>query len=179
MIAAVDPSFTNTATVRTSTAELRRTGGDTSGVECYTCHERGKTLTLHFTTTGTLRLPKEHEDLVLRHGHTIGNNLCFNCHAQTNLEALQVRDGRLLPIDQSTLLCGSCHGPTYRDWQYGVHGRTSGYWNRAAGPVTRADCVSCHDPHSPAFAAQKPAPPPRPVPAAPAAGHAADNSHRE
>jgi hypothetical protein len=33
------PEFTNTATVRMSAAELFRTGGDTSGMACYSCHD--------------------------------------------------------------------------------------------------------------------------------------------
>lgn len=157
----VDPKFTNTTTARLSTAELRRRGEDTSGTECYACHERTKTPTLHMSTNGTLKLPEEHSDLVMRHGRNNRNDICFNCHSSTNLEALVTRDGRTLAIEQSTLLCASCHGPTYRDWEVGVHGRLNGYWNTALGPVARQDCVSCHDPHNPAFPSFNPAPGPR------------------
>ena len=162
-IALVDPSVTNTATVRQSTAQLKATGGDTSGVECYTCHERSKTPQLHYDTNHNLKLPKEHEDLAINHGRNKRNDACFNCHNQTNLETLLTRDGRTLKIEQSTLLCGSCHGPTYRDWEIGVHGRASGFWDRTLGAVTRQDCVSCHDPHNPAFPSRHPAPGPHPL----------------
>lgn len=156
----LDPSFTNTTTVRLSTAELRRRGEDTSGVECYSCHEKNKVPVLHIGTNGIINLPKEHNDLVMRHGRNNRNDVCFNCHNPTNLEALITRDGRTLAIDQSSVLCGSCHGPTYRDWEIGVHGRMNGHWDRNLGPFSRQDCVSCHDPHNPAFPSIKPAPAP-------------------
>jgi len=159
----VEPIVTNTATVRMSTAELRRTGGDVSGVECYTCHERKKPPQMHFDTNHNIVLPKEHQDLVMRHGRNKRNDACFNCHDSANLEGLLTRDGRQLKVDDSTLLCASCHGPTYRDWEVGVHGRTSGFWDRSLGPITRQDCVSCHDPHNPEFPGRKPAPGPQPL----------------
>jgi cytochrome c553 len=77
---------------------------------------------------------------------------------------LQTRDGRELKLSEPTALCGSCHGPTYRDWEMGIHGRTSGYWNRK--PVLgeeRKVCVNCHDPHAPKFPGRKPAPGPHPL----------------
>ena len=77
------------------------------------------------------------------------NNNCFNCHDEQNLELFQTRDGRELSFGDSTPLCGSCHGPTYRDWEAGAHGRTSGLWNRDPAGFKRQNCVSCHNPHSP------------------------------
>jgi hypothetical protein len=156
----VDPAFTNTATVRLSAAELTRTGGDTSGLDCYVCHEKNKPLKLRFDANKKIILPTEHQDIVMGHGRHDRNNHCFNCHDEANLELLQTRDGRELKLVESTPLCGSCHGPTYRDWEAGVHGRTGGFWSRAIGPSTRQDCVSCHNPHSPAFPPRQPAPGP-------------------
>jgi len=156
----VDPIFTNTATARVSGAELYRTGGDTSGLECYLCHDRNKPVKLTLDADNKVVLPKEHEDLQMGHGKHNRNNNCFNCHDETNLELLQTRDGRELKLVESTPLCGSCHGPTYRDWEAGAHGRTSGYWKRDAGAIVRQDCVACHNPHSPAFPPRKPAPAP-------------------
>jgi len=163
----VDAAFTNTATVRVSAAELIRTGGDTSGLQCNACHDPSKPVKLKFDDKQNLILPTEHEDIVMGHGQHNRNNNCFNCHDETNLELLQTRDGRQLKIEESTPLCGSCHGPTYRDWERGIHGRTSGYWQRAAGPIKREDCVSCHNPHSPKFPSRAPAPPPHPLHGAP------------
>ncbi len=156
----VDSAVTNTATVRVSAAELIRTGGDTSGLQCYACHDQKKPVKLEFDGNQNLVLPKEHDDIVMGHGQHNRNNNCFNCHDEGNLELLQTRDGRQLKIEESTPLCGSCHGPTYRDWEAGVHGRTSGYWRRAVGPIKREDCVSCHNPHSPRFPSRAPAPAP-------------------
>jgi hypothetical protein len=156
----VDDAFTNTATVRMSAAELIRTEGDTSGLQCYACHEEKKKVELHLDANQHVILPEEHNDLVMRHGRNNRNDNCFNCHDADKLTELRLRDGRLLPIEQSTPLCASCHGPTFRDWEAGVHGRTSGFWDRTLGPATRQDCVSCHDPHNPAFPPLPPAPAP-------------------
>ncbi len=159
----VDPQFTNTATVRMSAAELARTGGDVSGLDCYACHEKGKEVVLKVDGAGHAILPKEHEDLVMRHGRNDRNDNCFNCHDPHQLDLLVTRDGRKLKLTESTLLCGNCHGPTLRDWEAGIHGRTSGHWDRKSGPIERQDCVSCHNPHSPAFPSIKPAPAPHPL----------------
>lgn len=156
----VDLKFTETNTVRMSTADLIRTGGDTSGTECYACHDKKVAIKLKFDAENNVILPKEHEDIVMGHGSHKRNNNCFNCHDETNLELLQTRDGRQVKISESTQLCGSCHGPTYRDWEAGVHGRTSGYWKRDKGPIDRKGCASCHNPHSPPFPGRQPAPGP-------------------
>lgn len=159
----VDASFTNTATVRQSAAELIASKGDTSGLECYACHERGKPPTVHFDENGQIKLPEEHNDLVMQHGQHNRNIHCFNCHDPENLDTLKTRDGRSLKWAETTELCASCHGPTYRDWKIGIHGRVSGYWDLRRGPATRVECASCHHPHAPQFPQLPPAPPPRPV----------------
>ena len=156
----VDTNFLNTATARQSAADLFRSGGDTSGLECYLCHDKKTPVKLTLDADEKIILPKEHSDLQMAHGRNNRNNNCFNCHNETNLETLQTRDGRELKITESPQLCGSCHGPTYRDWEAGVHGRTSGYWDRALGPIDRKVCTSCHNPHSPKFQPWKPAPGP-------------------
>jgi hypothetical protein len=159
-IALVSVEFTNTATVRRSYAERVRAKDDVSEFDCYGCHEPKKPPVLRFDTNHNIVLPKEHEDLVMGHGRHNRNNNCFNCHNETNLVVLQTRDGRELKLSEPTALCGSCHGPTYRDWELGIHGRTSGYWDRQLGPADRKSCVSCHNPHSPAFPSRPPAPGP-------------------
>jgi|ERR1043166_3096640 uncharacterized CHY-type Zn-finger protein len=168
-IALVDPQFTNTATVRTNLADLMRAKADLSDFDCYGCHERSKPPQLRYDKDHKLVIPKEHDDIVMQHGRHDRNNNCFNCHNETNLTVLQTRDGRELKMEESPALCGSCHGPTYRDWEAGVHGRTSGYWNRQLGSIERKQCVSCHNPHSPTFPGRKPAPGPHPL----RPGHAA------
>ncbi|MBU6402427.1 MAG: hypothetical protein KGS61_19075 [Verrucomicrobia bacterium] len=155
-----DPAFTNTAPVRTTLADLLAKGADTSDYDCYTCHEAGKAITLRFDTNNAVILPKEHADLRIRHGRNDRNDNCYNCHDPAKLDQLLRRDGGKLKLQDSTPLCAGCHGPTYRDWEIGIHGRVSGYWDRRAGQASRLACVSCHDPHAPFFAPLKPAPGP-------------------
>ena len=159
----VEPQFTNVATVRLSAAQLIAGKGDISGLDCYACHEKGKIPVLTYNENKKIVLPKEHDDLVMEHGRNNRNNDCYNCHDAEHLDMLKTRDGQVIKLTESTRLCGSCHGPTYRDWEAGIHGRTSGFWNRSMGPIERADCVSCHYPHSPAFPSVKPAPGPNPL----------------
>ena len=156
----VDTNFISTATARVSAADLIKSGGDTSGLDCYACHEKNKPPKLKLNADGDVIVPKEHEDIVMGHGRHHRNNNCFNCHDENNLEALQTRDGRHLKISDSPALCGSCHGPTFRDWEAGVHGRTSGFWKRDLGSTDRKVCTSCHNPHSPPFPGRPPAPGP-------------------
>lgn len=162
-IAPVDPQFTNIAPVRASYAQLAREEADLSDFDCYACHEKEKPPPLTFDENHNLIVPREHGNIVMAHGQHNRNNLCYNCHNEANLELFQTRDGRELKLADSTSLCGSCHGPTYRDWEVGAHGRTSGHWDRKLGAFDRKDCVSCHDPHSPRFPSQKPAPGPNPL----------------
>ncbi len=161
------PDFTNTATVRMSAAELVRTDGDTSGLACYSCHDAKKTLTISLDSAGDVVLAEPHKDLVMRHGRKGRNDYCFNCHDPKNLEQLRVRDGQAFKLTEGPQLCGTCHGPTYRDWEKGVHGRISGFWDRSRGAVVRQDCTSCHDPHAPEFPPIKPGPRPNPLHPAP------------
>lgn len=155
--------FTNTTTVRMSGQALTDADEDVSGYDCYACHEEGKELTLKFDDQGEIVLPEDHNDLVMGHGRHSRNNNCFNCHDETNLRLLQTRDGRQVELLHSSPLCGSCHGPTYGDWEMGVHGRISGNWTHQEGTYTRKDCVQCHNPHSPKFPSLAPAPGPHPL----------------
>jgi len=156
----VNTQFLDTATFRKSYAELVREKADLSDFDCYACHEKGKPPTLRFDAQHNIVVPKEHEDVVMKHGTHNRNNNCFNCHDEQNLELLQARDGRQIKFADSPLLCGSCHGPTYRDWQAGAHGRTGGYWNRGSDFIKRQICVDCHNPHSPKIPPRTPAPGP-------------------
>ena len=176
-ISLVDPSFLDTATVRRSYANLVQAKEDLSDFKCYTCHEKNKPPVLRYDAKQNLIIPEEHSDIVMGHGEHGRNNNCFNCHNETNLDQLQTRDGRVVKFQDSPQLCGSCHGPTFEDWEAGAHGRISGHWDRKLGPFKRQDCVNCHNPHSPRFPGRKPAPGPHPLrepvaaPAGTATGH--------
>jgi hypothetical protein len=158
----VDEAFLDTSSFRKSYADLVREGGDIDDFDCYLCHTRNQAQRLLYDDAHNLVIPPEHENIVMAHGSHDRNNLCFNCHNASNLEVFQTRDGRQLSFAESNDLCGSCHGPTFRDWEFGVHGRISGYWDRSLGDHHRLDCVSCHDPHSPSIPSRAPAPGPTP-----------------
>lgn len=174
----VDPKFTTPDTFRVSYAELIRTKADLSDFDCYGCHDKGKPPPIRYDAEHKIIIPKEHaETIAMAHGSHDRNNLCFNCHDEHNLELLQTRDGRQLKLFESTPLCGSCHGPTYRDWEAGVHGRTGGYWDESAGTRTRLNCVDCHNPHKPKIPQRNPAPPPHPLRPHPAAAAPSPPAH--
>ena len=184
-------------TVRISAAQLVASGGDASGLSCYSCHHQDSPPEIKMGPDNRIVLPKEHLDLIISmrnctechpandpvkidydadgnvlvtkgheglfamaHGRNSRNNNCYNCHDRDQLDQLHTPDGEKLKFSQATLLCASCHGPTYRDWNAGIHGRTSGYWDRKAGPITRQQCTSCHDPHAPRFTGLIPMPGP-------------------
>ena len=156
----VDTNFLSTATARVPAEFLYRTGADLSDFDCYACHEKTKPPPIRYDKEGTIIVPVEHKDIVMGHGSHDRNNLCYNCHNENKLDTLQTRDHREIAITNSPALCGSCHGPTYRDWERGMHGRTSGYWNTSMGEMRREVCTACHDPHHPKFPGRKPAPGP-------------------
>jgi len=159
----VDTNFLSTATVRQAYPDLVKAGEDLSDFDCYACHEKDKPPPLRYDTNQNLIIPKEHSNIVMHHGSHERNNNCFNCHNENNLTQLQTRDGHEVTFANSQLLCGSCHGPTLRDWEAGVHGRTSGYWDLALGAADRKLCANCHNPHSPKFPGRPPAPGPHPL----------------
>lgn len=159
-IALVDPSFLETTPWRQTYADLLRAKEDMSDFDCYACHDKQKPPVLTLDENNILIIPEEHESIVMGHGSHNRNNLCYNCHNEANLLTLHVRDGHDLQFSESTQLCGSCHGPTYRDWEAGAHGRTNGHWDRSRGPIQRLDCANCHNPHSPRIPTREPAPGP-------------------
>lgn len=156
----VDPSFLETKPWRQSYADLVAAKEDLSDFDCYACHEKNKPPPIRYDANQKIIIPKEHSNIAMGHGSHDRNNLCYNCHNEANLVTLQVRDGRELKFDNSTPLCGSCHGPTYRDWDAGAHGRLSGYWNPQLGEGRRLACVNCHNPHAPQIPTRAPAPGP-------------------
>ncbi|MDO8543984.1 MAG: hypothetical protein Q7S40_26380 [Opitutaceae bacterium] len=157
----VDVQFLDPAPWRQTYTDLAKAKEDLSDFDCYGCHEKKKPPVIEYDEKHNIVLPKEHSNLKLGHGSHNRNNVCYNCHNEQNLVTFQARDGRELKFQDSTALCGSCHGPTYRDWEAGVHGRTSGYWDRSRGELQRLNCANCHDPHSPRIPTRAPAPPPR------------------
>jgi uncharacterized CHY-type Zn-finger protein len=159
-IALVDKAFLEKTPWRQTYGDLVRAKEDLSDFDCYGCHDKKKPPPLRFDAKSILIVPDEHKDIVMGHGSHNRNNLCYNCHNESNLETFQVRDGRELKFADSTQLCGSCHGPNYRDWDAGAHGRINGYWDTKLGEARKLDCANCHNPHAPRIPTRIPAPGP-------------------
>jgi len=159
----VDKKFLETTPWRKTYADLAKAKEDLSDYDCYGCHEKNKPPPIRFDDKHKIIIPKEHSNIVMGHGSHDRNDLCFNCHNEQNLVTLQARDGRELKFDHIAELCGSCHGPTYRDWEAGAHGRTSGFWDRSKGAIDRLSCANCHNPHAPRIPGREPAPGPHPL----------------
>jgi hypothetical protein len=105
----------------------------------------------------------ERRELVDKHtnlkliNHDEEHRWCLDCHDLNDRDFLHLAGGEKVPFTESYRLCGQCHGPQYRDWKVGIHGKRTGYWNGAKRYLL---CVNCHNPHNPHFAPLKPLPPP-------------------
>ena len=99
----------------------------------------------------------QHTHIRMEHGI---NDRCANCHDVGSRERLVMRDGGTVGFAESARLCAQCHGPAYRDWQRGMHGKTLGSWRADDPRRSRLQCVQCHDPHAPAYEPMAPLPAP-------------------
>jgi hypothetical protein len=97
-----------------------------------------------------------HDDIIFNHDSE--NRWCLACHNTFDRDSLVLAGGKLLGFNESYKLCGQCHGPKYRDWKLGIHGKRTGEWD---GTKQYLLCVHCHDPHSPRFKVMQPLPVPR------------------
>lgn len=95
----------------------------------------------------------KHRHIVLDHGI---NNQCRNCHFAEDRNRLVLHDGTPIGFGEVVVLCAKCHGPTYRDWERGMHGRTNGFWDSSLGEPRQLACTECHDPHNPRVPAMDP-----------------------
>ncbi len=90
-----------------------------------------------------------HTDLVpdaldLQHGR--GEIWCLDCHHAEDRTKLVDHRGEAIDFNQPQQLCGKCHGPAYRDWRAGIHGKRLGEW-KTGGVKRWFVCTECHDPH--------------------------------
>ena len=176
-IALVDKAVLEKTPWRQTYADLVQAKEDMSDFDCYGCHDKKKPPVLRFDAHSILIVPEEHKNIVMGHGSHNRNNLCYNCHNEGNLETFQVRDGHELKFADSTQLCGSCHGPNYRDWEAGAHGRINGYWNTTLGEAKKLACANCHNPHAPRIPTRNPAPGPHALRTPITAAHSPATTH--
>ena len=116
---------------------------------CSDCHDKDTSNPVRRT------LKDAHQEIVLHHDEK--NRWCLDCHDFADRDKLHLASGEKISFDESFRLCGQCHGPTYRDWRLGIHGKRTGYWN---GDKRYLLCVHCHWPHDPKFKSLHPLPPP-------------------
>lgn len=116
---------------------------------CSQCHDKDTSNPERRALTGA------HQEIVLHHDEK--NRWCLDCHDFAERDKLHLASGEKISFEESYRLCGQCHGPTYRDWRLGIHGKRTGYWN---GNKRYLLCVHCHWPHAPKFKALQPLPPP-------------------
>lgn len=136
--------------VRTITGKLRL-HRDGEAYECSMCHDGYR------NDPDVDPLGDEHSDIVFDHGV---EQHCLHCHNPKNSDVYVNHDGTEIPENATTTLCAKCHGMTFRDWQEGVHGRKSRFWDERFGTRLTLECIECHDPHAPRFPQMKPDPAP-------------------
>jgi hypothetical protein len=121
---------------------------------CVSCHA---TTTPNPETRHGDQLRLFHQGLHFEHGDLS----CLSCHNAADYDSLRLADGMAISFADSMTLCAQCHGRQARDYERGLHGGMTGYWDLTQGPRTRHHCVHCHDPHAPAFPLVQPVFPPR------------------
>lgn len=66
--------------------------------------------------------------------HRFPTSPCTTCHSP-DMSTLTLKNGKVIPIQQSPALCAQCHGEFYQAWKDGKHG------------IVTINCTGCHDPH--------------------------------
>lgn len=123
--------------------------GEPVPVACSTCHA---TRVPDLARRRAEEMKDFHQGLAYKHG----DQTCLSCHNAANYDTLHRADGTSVDYPRVIELCAQCHGPQHRDFQAGAHGGMNGYWDLARGPRERNTCVSCHDPHAPAYPKVRP-----------------------
>ncbi|TVS00586.1 MAG: hypothetical protein EA423_11435 [Phycisphaerales bacterium] len=119
-------------------------------VSCASCHS-------NFDANSARRSADEppmsfHQGLTFQHG----NLSCVTCHNPDDYNALRLADGTRIEYRQVMKSCAQCHAPQARDYERGLHGGMTGFWDRTKGPQKRKSCIDCHDPHAPKFPSMTP-----------------------
>lgn len=99
-------------------------------------------LTIHNLSMAQLVVAEEAQSIDCRGCHPIDmerhrfpTSICSSCHS-SDMRTLTMKDGKILPIEESNPLCAQCHKEAFQTWTEGKHG------------ITYFKCVECHNPHS-------------------------------
>ncbi|PIR15953.1 MAG: hypothetical protein COV48_11550 [Elusimicrobia bacterium CG11_big_fil_rev_8_21_14_0_20_64_6] len=154
-IAKLLPAYSDNATVRKVRKEMTF-----DGAPCQSCHDGVDPIQGDPKGKGVF-----HEAIKIQHGR---NQHCFNCHNRKQPADFANFDGSPIKLADVQMLCAKCHGTTYRDWNDGVHGKRTGFWDVSKGGPKPTVCIACHDPHWPIFKPLTAAPAPHVNPRGPA-----------
>jgi uncharacterized CHY-type Zn-finger protein len=80
----------------------------------------------------------------LQHGR--GSIWCLDCHHTQTRNKFVDHNGGEIDFNQPQVLCGKCHGPLYREWREGLHGKRIGEF-ASTGKKRWFVCTECHNPH--------------------------------
>jgi hypothetical protein len=120
----------------------------------YPCSQCHKLLPLNTMPRNLVAAPHPAD---LRHGQ--GRFWCLDCHlASDHDDSLHTLAGTKVDYNDSSLVCGQCHGARHRDWAFGGHGKRVAGWQ---GERQIYACTHCHDPHSPKLLPRQAGKPPQ------------------
>lgn len=106
---------------------------------CAACHSgrhiENKKSILCENCHGSLDRLFGHESITLETHDVFGNRSCKMCHSPDKT-ALELANGKKVPIDRASNLCKQCHFRVFGEWKNGDH-------------VSVIECAMCHNPHSP------------------------------
>ena len=132
----------------------RHQDGSIITVRCNTCHTNKEP---NLKTKSGDELVDFHQKMPFQHGSLS----CVSCHNPDNYETLHLADKTELEFKDVMQLCAQCHGKQFSDYNNGMHGGMTGYWDLQRGPRKRNTCTDCHSPHVPAYPTVMPVFPPK------------------
>ncbi len=95
---------------------------------------------------------RSHWNISLKHDSSNRMN-CITCHDPNKVWQFTQGEKRNISANFAPHLCSQCHFKEKKDWVLGSHGKRENGWQ---GERAVKSCVSCHNPHSPAFEKRHP-----------------------
>jgi len=90
--------------------------------------------------------PRSHWNINLKHASSQVMN-CQTCHNQNKVWKFNFGE-KTVSANHTPKLCLQCHFKQQKDWEIGAHGKRANGWQQQRAVY---NCVSCHNPHQPAF----------------------------